>query len=297
VGTGSHIVTDSSSCLPLGWAAAHDVTVIPQRFILDGVPCQDGGDISTNEFYRRMEAGAISMSSQPGPEEFRSAYERAGADDAEVISIHIGAGLSGTLNSAYAVASGLDSGRVHVVDSRSAGLGLGFLVMEAARMAAEGAPAVDVLAAIEDMIPRTRVYFLLHTVKYLVRGGRVGRAAGVAASLLNVRPILTFADGATAVIARARTHHAAETALWRLVDDSASRGLQRVGLHYGLDPSEAQTWSRRLAERHGVETVITQLSPAVGAHSGPSILGVVLVENSQPPRSRVGRGPRSDAPL
>jgi DegV family protein with EDD domain len=279
---GFRIVTDSSSCLPAGWAAANDVTVIPQRFILDGVPCRDGGDVSTDEFYRRLEAGANSMSSQPTPEEFRSAYERAAADDAEVVSIHIGAGLSGTLNSAYAVASGIGSGRIHVVDSRSAGLGLGFLVMEAARMAAEGAQVVDALAVIEDMIPRTRVYFLLHTVKYLVRGGRVGRAAGVAASLLNVRPILTFADGATAVVARTRTHRAAEAALWRLVDDSVSRGLQRAGLHYGLDSSEAEAWSGRLAERHGVETIITQLSPAVGAHAGPSILGVVLVED---PRS------------
>jgi DegV family protein with EDD domain len=275
-----HIVTDSSSCLPAGWAAANDVTVIPQRFILDGVPRQDGGDLSTDEFYRRIEAGAISMSSQPGPDEFRAAYEQAGAGDADVVSIHIGAGLSGTLNSAHAVASGLGSGRVHVVDSRSAGLGLGFLVMEAARMATEGAQVVDALAAIEDMISRTRVYFLLHTVRYLVQGGRVGRAAGVVASLLHVRPILTFTDGATAVVARARTKSAAETALWRLVDDSASRGLQYAGLHYGLDPSEAEIWSRRLAERHDVETFMTQLSPAVGAHSGPSILGVVLVESS-----------------
>jgi DegV family protein with EDD domain len=274
------IVTDSSSCLPAGWAAAHDVTVIPQRFLLDGVPCQDGGHLSTDEFYRRLEAGAISLSSQPGPDEFRSAYEQASADDAEVISIHIGAGLSGTLDLAYAVASGSRLGRVQVVDSRSAGLGLGFLVMEAARMQAEGAHVVDVLAAIEDMILRTKVYFLLHTVKYLVHGGRVGRAAGVAASLLRVRPILTFTDGATAVVARARTKSAAETALWRLVKDSASRGLQHVGLHYGLDPSEAEMWSRRLAELYGVETVTTQLSPAVGAHSGPSILGVVLVEDS-----------------
>jgi len=276
-----HIVTDSSSCLPAGWAAANDVTVIPQRFVLDGVPCQDGGGLSTSEFYRRIEAGALSMSSQPGPEEFRAAYERAAADDAEVISIHIGAGLSGTLNSAHAVASGLGPGRVHVVDSQSAGLGLGFLVMEAARMATEGAHVVDVQAAIEDMIPRTRVYFLLHTVKYLVQGGRVGRAAGVVASLLNVRPILTFSNGATAVVARARTKSAAETALSKLVDDCASRGLRYAGLHYGLDPSEAETWSRRLAERHGVEPIVTQLSPAVGAHSGPSILGVVLVEDSR----------------
>lgn len=272
------IVTDSSSCLPAGWAAAHGVTVIPQRYILDGVPCRDGGDLSAGDFYRRIEAGAISTSSQPLPDDFRSAYQQATADDAEVISIHIGAGLSGTLNSAYAVASGIGSGRIHVVDSRSAGLGLGFLVMEAARMADEGSQAVDVLAAVETMIPRTRVYFLLPTVKYLVRGGRVGRAAGVAASLLNVRPILTFSDGVTAVVARARSQRAAETALWCLVDDCASRGLQFAGLHYALDPSEAETWSRELAERHGVETVVTQLSPAVGAHSGPSILGVVLIE-------------------
>lgn len=275
---GLRIVTDSSSCLPPGWAAANDVTVIPQRFILDGIPYRDGADLSADDFYRRLQAGAVSTSSQPGPEEFRSAYVHGAADDDEVVSIHIGAGLSGTLDSAHAVASQIAPGRVHLVDSRSAGLGLGFLVMEAARIAAEGAAAGEVLAAVHDMIPRTRVYFLLRTVKYLVRGGRVGRAAGVAASLLNVRPILTFSDGTTAVVARARTERAAETTLWQLVEGSASRGLHYAGLHYGLDPSEAETWARRLSERYGIDPVVTQLGPAVGAHSGPSILGVVLVE-------------------
>lgn len=74
---GFRVVTYSSSCLPIGWAAVNRVSVIPQRFILDGIPCRDVGDLSTDEFYRRVEAGAISMSSQPGPEEFRSAYEQA----------------------------------------------------------------------------------------------------------------------------------------------------------------------------------------------------------------------------
>lgn len=279
------IVTDSSSCLPPGWAGENGVTVIPQGVVVDGVAYRENVELSGDDFYRLLERGAVATSSQPRPDAFLSAYREALEAGDEVLSIHIGSDLSGTLDAAHSQAAALQAAgtsgappRIHLVDSRSAGLGLGFLVMEAARLAREGAAPAAIVAALEDMIPRVRVYFMLHTMTYLVRGGRVGRAAGLAASLLKLRPILTFQDGQTAPVSRARTPRQASTHLWQLISASAARGLRYAGFHYGLNRDEVDGWRREFARRHGMEAWLTQLGPAVGAHSGPRILGVVLVE-------------------
>lgn len=281
------IVTDSSSCLPPGWAEEHGVIVIPQGVVVDGTAYRENVGLSGDEFYRRLEAGATASSSQPEPAAFLAAYREALEAGDDVLSIHIGSGLSGTLDAAHSLVAGLGrtgdefadaSERIRLVDSRSAGLGLGFMVVEAARRASEGASAAAIAGELEAMAAKVRVYFMLHTMTYLVRGGRVGRAAGLAASLLKLRPILTFADGQTAPAARTRTPRAATAQLWQLIDASARRGLRYAGFHYGTNRDEVDEWRREFTQRYGLEALLTQLGPAVGAHSGPRILGVVLVE-------------------
>ncbi|HZK49305.1 MAG TPA: DegV family protein [Thermoleophilia bacterium] len=276
------IVTDSSSCLPPGWAEENGVSVIPQGIVVDGTAYRENVDLSGDEFYRLLEWGSTATSSQPRPDAFVTAYRAALDAGDEMVSVHIGSDLSGTLDAAYSHAAGLrtpDSpARIHLVDSCSAGLGLGFLVVEAARLAAEGAEALSIVTALEAMVPKIRVYFMLHTMTYLVRGGRVGRAAGLAASLLKLRPILTINDGEIAPAARTRTPHAAAAQLWALIDASARRGVRYAGFHYGLNRDEVDGWRQEFTRRYGLEAWLTQLGPAVGAHSGPRVLGVVLVE-------------------
>lgn len=280
------IVTDSSSCLPPGWADENGVTVIPQGIVVDGVAYRENVDLSGADFYRLLEGGAVATSSQPRPQDFVAAYRAALEEGDDVLSIHIGSGLSGTLNAAHSQAAALQApaagaarpGRIHLIDSRSAGLGLGFLVMEAARLAREGGAPATIATALENMVPRVRVYFMLRTMTYLVRGGRVGRVAGLAASLLRLQPILTFQDGQTASASRARTSRQASAQLWELISASTPRGLRYAGFHYGVNRDEVDGWRREFTSRYGVQAILTQLGPAVGAHSGPHVLGVVLVE-------------------
>lgn len=272
------IVTDSSSCLPPGWAEEHGVIVIPQGVVVDGRAHREGVDLSGDDFYRLLEQGAAATSSQPRPHAFLTAYREALEAGDEVLSVHIGSHLSGTLDAAFSHIQTLDPARIHLVDSQSAGLGLGFLVMEAARLARDGAAPRSIVTALEALIPKTHIYFMLHTMTYLVRGGRVGRAAGLAASLLKLRPILTFDHGQIARAASTRTPRAACSQLWTLIDDSARKGLRYAGFHYGLNREEVDGWRREFDLRHGMEAWLTQLGPAVGAHSGPRVLGVVLVE-------------------
>ena len=273
------IVTDSSSCLPPGWAEEHGVTVIPQGVVVDGRAYRENVDLSGDEFYALLRAGAAVTSSQPEPTSFLAAYSAAREAGEEVVSIHIGSRLSGTLDAAHSLAGAVDPTHVHLVDSHSAGLGLGFLVMEAARLAGEGADAPSIAAELREMVAKVRVYFMLQTMAYLVRGGRVGRAAGIAGSLLKLRPILTFVDGQIVPAARTRTPRAAAAQLRGSIDASARKGLRYAGFHFGLNRDEVDGWRRDFTRRYGVEALLTQLGPAVGAHSGPDILGVVLVEN------------------
>ncbi len=284
------IVTDSSSCLPSGWAEANGVTVIPQGVVLDGTAYRENVDLSGDDFYHRLQGGATATSSQPRPEDFAAAYRTALDAGDQVLSIHIGSRLSSTLDTAHSQAallaakgpaargSGAPAGsRIHLVDSNSAGLGLGFLVMEAVRLAQLGGEPAAIVRELESMATRIRVYFMLHTMTYLVRGGRVGRAAGLAGALLGLRPILTFDDGRIAPAGRTRTARQAASRLWDLVSDAARGGITHAGFHYGLNRDEVEGWRREFAERFGMDSLITQLGPAVGAHSGPWILGIVLI--------------------
>lgn len=281
------IVTDSSSCLPPGWAEEHGVTVIPQGVVADGRAYRENVDLSGDDFYRLLEQGAVATSSQPRPEDFRAAYTgSAGAGRAlggptdEIVAIHIGSRLSGTLDAAAAHAEEFAPGRVWLVDSGSAGLGLGFLVMEAARLAELGLEAADIAHRVQDMATRTHVFFMLHTMAYLVRGGRVGRAAGLAAALLRLRPILTFEGGQIVPAGRTRTPRQAAARLRTLVDETAAAGVSHAGFHFGLNREEVEGWRSGFVERYGVEPYTTQLGPAVGAHSGPRIVGIVLVNRA-----------------
>ena len=278
-----HIVTDSTACLPKGYAEEHGVTVVPLKVSLDGKYFRDGVDITNDEFYRRLVAGAKSITTQPGPEDFIAVYAKLLADpDDEVLSVHISSLLSGTLNSAHAAAATTESRRVVLYDSRTVALALGFTVMEAVHLAETGATIADIVAALDVLQPRTHFYFLLGTMKYLVEGGRIGKAAGVAASILQIKPILTVKDGIIDVFDRPRTIRTARDRMWAIIDQAVVRGIERIGFHYGANRGEMEGLQREFASKYNLPSMLTQLSPIVGTYSGPDMIGVVISEKKTP---------------
>jgi DegV family protein with EDD domain len=275
-----HIVTDSTACLPQGYAEEHGVTVIPLKVSVDGEYFRDGVDIANDEFYRRLVAGAKAGSTQPSPEEFASAYRAILDKDPEgdIISLHISSRMSGTLNSALTGRNQLDTTHVQFVDTLNAALGVGFPAMRAVELAEAGVPLAQVIAEVEALVQRTHTYFVLDSLTYLERGGRIGKAAAIAASILKIKPVLTYIDGVTDVMDRPRTKKVALERLWAIIDKHMQKGVEYVGFHYGANRTEVEGFQREFTSRYNVPSILTQLGPVVGTYSGPDMIGIVIAE-------------------
>jgi DegV family protein with EDD domain len=275
-----HVVTDSTACLPQGYAEEHGVTVIPLKVSLDGEYFRDGIDITADEFYRRLAAGAKGGSTQPSPGEFASAYRAILDKDPEgdIVSLHVSARMSGTLNSALTGCNQLGVGHVRLVDTRGAGLGIGFPTMRAVELAEAGAQVPQIVAEVESLCLRTHTYFVLDSLKYLVRGGRIGKAAAIAASVLKIKPILAMIDGVIDVVDRPRTKRVALEHLWAIIDRHVRKGTEYIGFHYAANRAELQDFQREFTSRYHLPSILTQLGPVVGNQSGPEIVGVVISE-------------------
>jgi len=279
-----HIVTDSTACLPEGYAKEHGVTVIPLKVSLDGEYFRDGIDIATDEFYRRLVAGAKAGSTQPSPDEFASAYRAILEKDPEgdIVSLHVSSRMSGTLNSALTGRNQLGTVHVRLVDTCNAGLGIGFPTMRAVELAEAGVPLSQVVAEVEALCLRTYTYFVLDSLTYLERGGRIGKAAAIAASVLKIKPILTFIEGVTDVVDRPRTKKVALEHLWAIIDKHVQKGVEYVGFHYAANRVELEDFQREFTSRYNLPSILTQLGPVVGNQSGPDIVGAVITERKSP---------------
>lgn len=279
-----HIVTDSTSCLPEGFAEQHGVTVVPLKVSLNGTYYRDGVDITRDEFYTRLAAGASAATTQPSPDDFatvyRSIFDR--DPDGDIISIHISSRMSGTLNAALTGRNLLNTVHVQFVDTWSAGLGVGFPVMKAVELTDAGAPLWKIIAETQSLCLRTHAYFVLETLTYLQRGGRIGKAAAIAAGILKIKPVLTYVEGVTDVVDRPRTKRVALERLWAIIDKHMRKGVEYVGLHYAANRQELESFQRDFTARYNVPSVLTQLSPVVGTYSGPDMIGCALCE--QKPR-------------
>lgn len=272
------IVTDSTSSLPTDFVTKHDVPVVPLKVSVNGVFYREYVEISPDAFYAGQKAGARSGTTQPGPEEFMAVYSRLlQKSDDEVLSLHVSAAMSGTLNSAYIAAEQTDPGRVHLYDTRMAGLGLGFMVMEAVRLTERGMGIGDIVSALDDMRRKTRLYFLVGTMRYLVEGGRVGKAAGVAASLLQIKPILTVRDGIVDVYERPRTMRKALDRMWTIIDQAVVQGIQSIGFQYTGNRTQVETMQKEFTRKTGISPVLAQLGPVIGCHTGPETMGIIIV--------------------
>jgi DegV family protein with EDD domain len=164
------------------------------------------------------------------------------------------------------------------VDARNAGLGIGFPVMRAVELAEAGADPSTIVAEVEALCTRTHTYFVLDTLRYLVIGGRVGRAAAIAAGVLKIKPILSFVDGIIDVVDRPRTKRVALEHLWTIIDRHVRKGIEYIGFHYATNRDELQGLQREFASRYHLPSLLTQLGPVLGNQSGPEIIGVAITE-------------------
>ncbi|GAA2994946.1 DegV family protein [Actinokineospora diospyrosa] len=271
------VLTDSTAYLPEGAAERHAVRVVPLLVRVDGQEGQDGLDIGPAQLSAALRDRRMVTTSRPNPAEFAATYRElldAGADG--VLSVHLSRELSGTWESAR-LASEEFGTAVRVVDSRTTAMGLGFAVLRAAALAATGAPGAEVEAAAVAAAAATKCFFVVETLEYLRRGGRIGAAAALLGTALAVKPILHVADGQIVPLEKVRT---TSRALGRLVDlavDAAGESAVEIAVHHLADPDRAAELASRLTARLPAATcVVSELGAVIGAHTGPGVLGVVV---------------------
>ncbi|SIR85390.1 DegV family protein [Micromonospora avicenniae] len=288
------VVTDSTAYLPAELVRAHRLTVVPLTVVLNGAEGLEGVEVSPTDATRALGARRLTAStSRPAPEQFAQTYRRlldTGADG--VVSVHLSAELSGTVEAARLAADGLN-GRVAVVDSRSTGMGLGFPVLAAAAAAAQGADLDGVRRAAVDAAARTTIYFYLDTLEFLRRGGRINAAEALLGTALSVKPIMHMPDGAIVLREKVRT---ASRGVARLVDlavEAAGDAEVDLGVHHLAAADRAAALLAALTERLGDqvrETYVSEAGAVVAAHAGPGLAGVVVHRRSDPaPAGDAGR--------
>jgi DegV family protein with EDD domain len=194
------------------------------------------------------------------------------------VSVHLSRELSGTWDSARLAAEEFGP-RVHVVDSRSTGMGLGFAVLAAAEAAQEGTPGTEVAAAAEAVAARCRLFFSVETLDRLRRGGRIGAAAALVGTALAVKPLLHVAQGRIVPLEKVRTTARAAQRLVELAVKAAGDGPVDLAVHHLAAATRAEEVAARLRERlpHVARLLVSEVGAVIGAHVGPGLLGVVVV--------------------
>jgi DegV family protein with EDD domain len=273
-----HVVTDSTSDLPQLEAHSLGVTVVPLTVRFGEEQFTDGIEMDSDTFYERLRKTNVHpTTSQPTPEQFADAYRPLlEHDDDQVVSLHISAKLSGTLQSATLAAQDFDRSRIHLVDTESVSGGLQLLVRAAIDDIKAGDDAALVAEKATKRASKVTILVLLDTLTYLHRGGRIGRAQAFVGGLLNVKPLIAVRDGEVVPVARPRSRSKGIDLIVEQVRGCAPlRGLAEF--HAAAAESMTELETRIGAAVSNVTAVLGRIGPVVGAYSGPGGLGVACL--------------------
>ena len=271
------IVTDSTCDLPEATVAQYGMTVVPLYINVGDQSYLDGVELSRQEFYRRLpDYETPPTTAAPGPGVFRQTYERLADEGATgVLSIHISISLSATVDVARLGAKETDAVPVTVFDSGQLSLGTGFLVLTAAKAAAEGRSMDEIISLLEEQVSRTHVFAALDTLEFLRRSGRMSRVMAGLGSVLQIKPLLKMYDGEPTA-ERVRTRKRATGRVISLLSDLVP--LEQVALVHTHASDRAEDLRQRV--QHLLpegETLSVDITPVIGAHIGPGAVGFACV--------------------
>jgi DegV family protein with EDD domain len=275
------LVTDSTADIPLEIRERLGISMVPLKVVFGSESYLDNIELQPHEFYQKLTSSqALPTTSQPSPADFFDVFKKLVDEGRPVVSIHLSSALSGTYQSAMIAKSMLDGeGDITVIDSKSASYGYGLIVVAAAEMAAQGASPEEIAAEASRLRRELRLYFVVDTLEFLQKGGRIGKAAAVVGSLLNIKPILTIDDeGGISPVDKVRGQKRAMARIVELLE--ADLGRRPVDLRIAHTPghdANAKEMSALLRERFNIKTYTeTAIGPVVGTHAGPGTVGVFV---------------------
>ena len=273
------VVTDSAAELTPEVAEALGIMVVPMTIRFGDEELRDEVDISTEEFYRRLEvSGLMPVATPPSFRAFQDVYARLSQTTDQIISIHVSARLSRSYHVATAAAEAfLGRCQFAVMDSASISVGQGTLVRAAAEAANRGMPLDSIVRLIRGMIPHVYLVFFVEALEYLEREGRIGKAQALLGSMLNIKPILIVEDGDIIPLEKVRTRPRAVDKLFEFVAEFAQ--IEEVAvLQVGSDQEAAELVERLKLVFADREFPILPYGPVLASHIGPNTMGVIVYE-------------------
>jgi DegV family protein with EDD domain len=274
------LVVDSTANLSQAEIDRLNIHVIPQILIWEKESYRDQVDITNQEFYDRLRtAKELPSTSQPSSGEFHEFFSKVAETNESIIGVFVSDELSGTLDSARTAAAMMPDFPIEIVDSRSTSMGLGFIALETAEAIEQGKNLEDVVKTARSAIPRAKAVFVVDTLEFLHRGGRIGGAKRLMGTLLSFKPLLYLEKGRVEPLDNVRTKKKAlKSAIDYVFNDTVGKGSLRVCVIHSAVPDEAEVFLKQVDQRlQPVEITVSELTPVIGTNTGPGLLGLAYI--------------------
>ncbi len=270
------VVTCSAACIPRELADSLNISIVPLSLIIDDKPYMDGIEISTDEFYRILEEGKSKIStSAPSPGRYLEVFKKIASEYESILCLTVTSKVSGDYASAKYAAGELEKKVVEVIDSGTAATGLGQAAVAAARAAAQGASFQEVKEEAMRVISEVRLFGAIETFEYLRRSGRVNSLIAFTAEFLNIKPVFELYQGEIRNTARTRSKIRALEKIASLARERyEEKGPINLAVFHATSLDEAHFLKERIfAQAECNEVMIAELTPVMGLHTGPGLVG------------------------
>lgn len=273
------IVTDSTSYIADEYIKKYDINIVSLNVIINGVSSREI-DIENEVFYEEIKnSKEIPKSSQPIPEEMLNTFREIVEDGDSIVGIFLSSKMSGTYSNANMIKDMIledyPDAEIHILDSKTNCMQMGFAVIEAARTASEGKSINEVINAANHVINNSRFLFTPETLEYLKKGGRIGGAAALFGNVLQIKPILTVVNGETSVFKKVRTRKKAiEEIVKTVLEEIESKGLGDIVVHHINCQEDGLKLAKALENKLGKKVDIQSIGPVIGVHVGPGSIGI-----------------------
>lgn len=270
-----HIIADTTSSIPVPEAKSLGISYMPQIIIFGSQSYRDDTEMDTATFLKRLRTSAtLPKTAAPPPALYTPIYARLATKENTIIVLCPSAEVSGTYRSATVAAADFPNADIRIIDTRRIASGLGSIVLQATEWANQGMDADTLVTNIQNLMRCERTYFLVDTLEYLYKGGRIGGAKMLFGSILQVKPILMLKDGRTEPVETQRTKRRAQTRVKELILKNISRQTPiRLTIAHGDAAEEALRLAQELKTELGINEIpIYELPPAVIVHAGPGVL-------------------------
>ncbi len=271
------IVTDSTAYIPAPLVQKYGIKVAPLTLIWGNETFHDGTEITPPEFYKRLKTAKIMPStSQTTPEEFKKEFAPIIAAGDSILAILISSKLSGTVDSAVQAKAMFPNASIEIIDTLTTAMALGYCALAAARAVSDGAGLADAAAVARKAVDSSGVIFVVDTLEFLRRGGRIGGAAAFVGTALNMKPLLTVKDGKVDALDKVRTKGKATERMLDIVEERiGTRRPLRIATLQAAAEEEAKALLDTAGKRfHPEESVFSEVSPVIGTHVGPGTIGL-----------------------